>query len=181
MKNELPAQTLSDVAQAWKAGTLAKSSSSRKSSTPLWGKNLGVAVGKNSPVGITGFAYAYSYADAFKKLIADQLCLAVRPAQNGDTIAVTLEPIQQGKYGAIKTDVLFGVVNFSDATHTYATAAFTSAENGAFKIVARSASSGNYAVCALVKAGGEGGGGGGDTPTFTFSIVNATTLKIEIS
>ena len=155
----LPVQTLSEVASAWKAGELAKTSDARRTSRPIWAKNTGTSVLANRPVKIVGFSSTLTYANAYKKMLAGNLALEVQPATSGSSVVVTSSPIANGKFGTVEGDITFGVVEFSNASHTYATETFaSSADESVFKIVAKSAASSNKAVCALLRVSGGGGG-----------------------
>lgn len=180
MKNELPLQTLSDVAQAWKAGTLGQAGVVQKKSTSaISAKNTSnTPISTNRPVVVSGFSTSLSYAKAYQKMTAGTLALGVAPASSGNGDVVTLSPIPAGKFGNVSGPIEFGVVNFASSTDEYANADFTSSEDGgAYRIVAKSGTSGTYAVCALLRLSG----GGGEVPTFTVTVVNSTTLEIELS
>lgn len=157
MKNELPAQTLSDVAQAWKAGNLANSGNTyKRSSTYIVGKNVGASVSKNTPCTIVGFSLDLPFAKAHNKMLDDSLRVKFRYTnQPSEEPVFAIEPIKRNCYGRLEGDVVFGVVTFLDTTHTYATTQFGSAESGPYHIVARSGFYNNKAVCALMKLGGE--------------------------
>ena len=170
MKNELPAQTLSDVAQAWKAGTLANSGNTyKRSSTYIVGKNVGQSVSKNTPCTIIGFSLDLPFAKAYNKMLDDSLHVKFRYTnQPSEEPVFSVEPIKRNCYGRLEGDVVFGVVTFLDTTHTYATTQFGSAESGPYHIVARSGFYNNKAVCALMKVGGESKDFGLDIEKQTF-------------
>ena len=157
MKNELPSQTLSDVAQAWKSGNLSpRCNTFKRVAATIVGKNTGASVSKNRPVVITGFSLDLPYAKAYNNMVNDTLRVKFRAAGSTDEVTVmTTEPIKRGCFGSLSADVIFGVVQFTDTAHKYATAALASASTGAYKIVARSGFNNNLAVCAMIKVNGE--------------------------
>lgn len=155
---ELPAQTLAEVSNAWKSGTLVSKGEGRARPLPsIWAKNAtNATIGSNRPVSITGFSTSLTYDAAYKKMLAGSLALSVSDASSA--AVVTQESIAAGKFGRVSGQIDFGVVYFTNTSHGYATSDFSSAESGQFRIVARSGYSGSYAVCALL-SNSEGGGG----------------------
>ena len=155
-------QTLSDVSQAWKNGTLGNSGDVyKRTPTAIWAKNIGTDVAANRPVEITGFSSTFTFEKAYQKMIAGDLALAVSPTITTGEVVITSSPIESMKFGQVEGEVVFGVVQFSNTSDEYADSSFTSSSDpSTFRIVAASglASSGTTrAVCALVKLSGEGG------------------------
>ena len=156
-------QTLSDVSQAWKNGTLGNTGDVyKRTPTAIWAKNIGTDVAANRPVEIVGFSSTFTFEKAYQKMIAGDLALAVSSTITTGEVVITASPIESMKFGQVEGEVLFGVVQFGNTSDEYADSSFTSSSDpSTFRIVATSglASSGaTRAVCALVKLSGEGGG-----------------------
>lgn len=155
-------QTLSDVSQAWKNGTLGNTGDVyKRTSTALWAKNIGTDVAANRPVEIVGFSSTFTFEKAYQKMIAGDLALAVSPTITTGEVVITASPIEYMKFGQVEGEVVFGVVQFGNTSDEYADSTFTSSSDpSTFRIVAASgldSSGASRAVCALVKLSGEGG------------------------
>ncbi|MBQ9372162.1 MAG: hypothetical protein IJU03_08225 [Thermoguttaceae bacterium] len=171
---ELSAQTLAEVSNAWKSGTLVSKGEGRARPLPsIWAKNAtNATIGSNRPVSITGFSTSLTYDAAYKKMLAGTLSLGVVAASSGNVV-VTQETIKAGKFGRVSGQVEFGVVTFENTSDTYANYDFTSSsDSGKYRIVATSGFSGSNAVCALLPLS-EGGGGSSE---ISVSVSNNTLI-----
>lgn len=163
MKQPLSRRKLHRICQAYDGGELAALNPTRKTDRVFLVKNAGAStLPTGSPLTVVGFAAtAASYAQMLRRLNDGSLVVAVKsPTAVGDVVHARADcPIPPGKIGrATAISLVYHVVTINSSTHTQASQAFASVESGGYyDILAKSATSGSSAVCALsqVVVGGE--------------------------
>lgn len=177
---------LAQVCKAFDGGELgARSFYGTTAPTVFFVKNAGlVSINEGAPLSLSGFATSsLAYPKAVSRMNNGALVLSgTVPGSN--VHAVALDRIAPGKIGrAASLGLCFHAVTINDASHVYADASFSSSASAAFyDIVAKSATSGGVAVCALYHAASGGGGPIGVTVLTGISLsVSANVLTITIT
>lgn len=164
MKQPLSRRKLHRICQAYDGGELGVLNPARKNNRVVLAKNVGTStLPTGSPLTVVGFASASAtYAQMLRRLNDDSLVVAVRsPTAATDVVHARADcPIPPGKIGrATAISLVFHVVTINSSEHTQASQAFVSiSTDGYYDILARSATSGGRAVCALIQIVVGGGG-----------------------
>lgn len=181
MKQPLSRRKLHRICQAYDGGELSALVPARNNGRVVLVKNAGAStLPTGSPLTVVGFAStSASYAQMLRRLSDDSLVVAVKsPTAVGDVVHARAGcPIPPGKIGrATAISLVYHVVTINSSTHTQASQAFASvASDGYYEILAKSATSGSSAVCALSQVVVGSGGGGELSATVANNVL---TLEI---